>query len=92
MDQATLIAGLMDSDRLDEALALADKTLGGGTSGSDAHLHFLRGKILWRLGRRSEAVGAYSRAVELDPSSPARSAIEMASQIDSFFNPDMFNP
>ena len=86
------IDALIDADRLDEAL---DATRSLPDSGSDPDLPqllFLRGKTLWRLGLRSEAIGAYSRSAALAPGGPATRGLELATEIDSFYNPDIFNP
>lgn len=91
MSQTEIITSLISADRLDEALAAADKAI-ASESNASAQLLFLRGKILWRLGRRSEAVSSYAAAAEIDPDSPAARALEHARDIDAFFNPDMFNP
>lgn len=50
------------------------------------------GQTLWRLGRRGEAMSAYARAVEINPQSPARMALEQSREIMDFFNHDMLNP
>jgi len=51
----------------DAALALCDKTLAGAADA--AGLHLRRGYLLYLLDRRGEALSAYRRAAELDPSS-----------------------
>lgn len=76
---------LLASDQPQEALELlADAT--------DAEGLFLKGKALWRLGRRAEATSAYAQAAALDPESPAAQALDHARDIESFFNPDLLNP
>lgn len=68
---------------------LDDSTL---SPGRRAEILFERGKLYWREGNRTEAVADYAAAGELDPMSPATVALQQASDIASFFNPDMFNP
>lgn len=85
------INSLIKTDRLTDALAAADSAIQASPA-PDAALYFIRGKILWRMGRRSEAMSAYALSTELDPDGPAPRAIELASEIDSFFNPDLLNP
>lgn len=58
----------------------------------DARFWFIYGKTLWRLNRRQQAEAAYRRAVEINPDSPARLALEMSEDISAFFNPDLLNP
>ncbi|MDE6556243.1 MAG: tetratricopeptide repeat protein [Duncaniella sp.] len=67
------------------------RTLIAGQSDDDS-LHFALGKLLWRLGRRSEATSEYLKAFQLNPESPARIALENARQVADFFNPDLYNP
>lgn len=78
---------LIDTNHLDEALAAISAEVE-----PDAQLLFLKGKVLWRMGRRAEAVAAYGASVELNPEGPAKLALEHASEIESFFNPDLLNP
>lgn len=86
----TTIRNLLDANRIADALEAADNAL--ADTPADPALIFLRGKILWRLGRRSEAMTAYAEAAELDPAGPARRALEHAADIADFFNPDILNP
>ncbi|MBD5346919.1 MAG: tetratricopeptide repeat protein [Bacteroides sp.] len=85
------IKSLIESDKLEQALSAVDSSIADNVAPA-ATYHFLRGKILWRLGRRSEARREYATAVELDPTSPARVALELATEIEDFFNPDIYNP
>ncbi len=76
-------------DRTDDALELLDRAL---ADKSDADLYYRRGRLLWKLGHKTQAMSDYSRAVDLDPSSPAAAALEMARDIMDFFNHDLYNP
>lgn len=58
----------------------------------DAQALFLRGKLWWRLGRRSCAMNDYAASAEIDPEGPASKALEQARDIEAFFNPDLLNP
>jgi len=53
---------------------------------------FERGKLLWRIGRRADAMNDYSAAADINPSSPAAMALEQARNIDDFYNRDLYNP
>lgn len=86
------VAALIDADRLDEAIEATRSLPDSGIDPDLPQLLFLRGKALWRLGRRSEAIGAYSRSAAIEPGGPASRALELATEIDDFFNPDIFNP
>ncbi len=84
---------LSSEGRIDEAISLATDALGGElTTDERAGLLFERGMLYWRTGNRSKAMTDYMGAVDLDPESPARQALEQARDIEDFFNPDIFNP
>mgnify|MGYP000815850314 CR=1 FL=1 len=57
-----------------------------------APVHIARGKALWRLGRRGEAMSEYSIADRLAPDGEARTLIDHSNAIMDFFNPDLLNP
>lgn len=61
-------------------------------SPDDASLHIARGKALWRLGRRGEAISEYSVADRLAPDGDARTLLDHSAAIMDFFNPDLLNP
>ena len=84
------ISQLIDANRLEEALAALDAIVGGG--GATAEVYYQRGRVNWRLGLRAAAVTDYEHAVALDSGSPARCALEMARDVEAFFNPDLLNP
>lgn len=58
----------------------------------DDEAYFLRGKLRWRTGDRSGATSDYAHAAAINPASGAVRALEMARDIESFFNPDLLNP
>lgn len=58
----------------------------------DARGWYVAGRVAWRMGQRSQAMTCYSRAVAIDPDSPAAYALEQARDIADFFNPDLLNP
>ena len=51
-----------------------------------------RGKLLWGLDRRGEAISAYEQAAAIDPQGPAAPLLEHTRAIMDFFNPDLLNP
>lgn len=81
---------LASQGRTDEAIALLDEIITASPASGDAL--FLRGKLLWKLGRRAEATSDYIKAADIDPDGPASRALEMARSVESFFNPDLLNP
>lgn len=52
----------------------------------------LRGKLLWRVARRAEAIADYRRALAIRPDGPARAALEIANDIFAFHHSDLLNP
>lgn len=53
---------------------------------------FERGKRLWAEDRHGEAMSCYNEAIALDPESPARVALEMATRIMDFRDVQQLNP
>lgn len=51
-----------------------------------------KGKLLWRLDRRGEAISAYEEGAKLDPAGPCSTLLEMSGDIMNFFNKDLLNP
>lgn len=58
----------------------------------DASLLIEKGKLLWRLGKRGEAMSAYEAAAAIEPDGAAPLLIEHSNAIMDFFNPDLLNP
>lgn len=102
MEKFNEIDRFVSEGRLAEAIEalglLIDETTVGKTEADEttdkelAGMYFRRGKLYWRLSRRGEAQSDYARAVALDPQSPARVALGQAREVESFFNPDLYNP
>lgn len=86
------IEELISQNRLDEAIEELTKLTADGSCEVDDELLFTFGKLLWRAGRRSEAMEAYAKACEINPDSPAGVALQQAREIFQFFNPDLLNP
>lgn len=81
---------LISHNLTSEAINLVNDTIDSEPLNDNAW--FWRGKLHWRMGNRRQAINDYNKAVELNPNSPAQRAIELAQDIDNFFNPDIFNP
>lgn len=86
----TQINALIEQNSLDEALAELDALI--AAEGQSAPALFMRGKVHWRLGHRSQATSDYAASASLDPEGPAVQALEQARAIEAFFNPDLLNP
>lgn len=90
MDKIQIVDTLISENRLEDALRLLNETIAESSDSDD--LYFRRGKLRWRLGDRSGAMGDYAQASELNPASPAVKALEQAYDVANFFNPDLYNP
>ncbi len=53
---------------------------------------YLKGRVYWQRGDRSQAMSCYARSSALDPDGPASYAMQQARDIADFFNPDLLNP
>lgn len=51
-----------------------------------------KGKLLWKLNRRGEALSAYEEGALLLPEGQASLLLEHSRSIMDFFNPDLLNP
>lgn len=80
---------MMSAGDYDNALEAFNNAI---ETGGDAELFYQRGRLLWKLGRKTEAMSDYGRAVELDPESQAAVALKMAREVMDFFNRDLYNP
>ena len=83
------IQELIDSGMLKEALAFAEDAL--KEVPSDDTFHYLKGKILMRMGDWKGATDAYLQADALNPEGPAREQLVMIKDIMDFYNKDMYN-
>ncbi|MCM1336282.1 MAG: hypothetical protein NC187_04500 [Candidatus Amulumruptor caecigallinarius] len=71
---------------------LTAKIQGTANAQSKADLLVSRGKLLWSLQRRREAINDYTEAAALYPAGPAPALLEHSMEILNFFNPDLYNP
>lgn len=51
-----------------------------------------RGMKYWTLNNRQLAINDYLRAIEINPESKAKTALEYANSILDFYNKDLYNP
>ena len=85
-----IIQKLLSENSLDEALRQLDSHL--SETPDDADALFLRGKTRWRLGDRAGATTDYAGAAALCPDGPAARALELARDVEAFYNTDLYNP
>lgn len=90
MTEAQKIKNIIAGKNTEEALAALEQAL--LTEPSNALMLVEKGKLLWRLNRKGEAMSAYETAAQIDPEGPARLLIEHSNSIMDFFNPDLLNP
>ena len=90
MQKTENIESLIANGDYDEARKRLDSLL--ASAPENAQAWYVAGKLAWRLGNRSEAMTCYSRAVAIDPDSPAAYALQQAREIADFVNPDLLNP
>ena len=84
-----VVERLIADNKLEEALVILNDAL---NVANDAELHYQRGRLLWKMGRKTEAMSDYATASQLDPSSPATAALELAREIMNFYHRDLYNP
>lgn len=90
MDKIKIIDTLVAENKLEDGVSALGELIAETPDSDD--LYFRRGKLRWRLGDRSGAMGDYAKASELNPESPAVKALEQAYDVANFFNPDLYNP
>lgn len=81
---------LVSENNIQGALTLINQMIDGNPESDE--LYFRRGKLYWRMGDRSAAMGDYAKAQSINPDSPTSKALEMAYDVANFFNPDLYNP
>ena len=84
------IEELINENRLNDALLLLNNEI--TQCQNNDKLYFTRGKLHWRLGNKPQAITDYEHAVDINPDSPARIALDNARDVIAFFNPDLYNP
>ena len=83
------IVGIAENDP-EQAIVMLNSIVEAGEA--DDRTYYIMGRLYWRLGNHAEAVNCYRRALELNPESDARHALEIATSVFDFFNPDLLNP
>ena len=84
------IKALLEADKADEAIALLEQWRSGGGA-MDDRLFYLLGNAWRKKGNWQMAMNNYLEAVQLNPESPARQALDIAREILDFYNTDMYN-
>ena len=84
------VLSLLEANEADEAIVLLDgyRTAGGPM---DDSLFYLLGNAYRKKGNWQMAINNYLEALNLNPESPAKQALEIANDILDFYNKDMYN-
>lgn len=81
---------LLAQSRADEAIEAMESYRQQGGEMND-RLFYLLGNAWRKKGNWQMAMNNYLEALELNPESPARQALEIAQEILAFYNKDMYN-
>ena len=84
------ITALLQEDKADEAIAALEAFRSAGGVMDDS-LFYLLGNAWRKKGNWQMAMNNYLEAVQLNPESPARQALDIAREILDFYNKDMYN-
>lgn len=84
------ITALLQEDKADEAIAALEAFRSAGGVMDDS-LFYLLGNAWRKKGNWQMAMNNYLEAIHLNPESPAAQALEIAEEILSFYNKDMYN-
>lgn len=92
MDIYEEILQKINHNELEQARAMAQSLVDAAPAGADEKALYLLGKIEWKCGNMSAAIGHYSAAVRINPDSEAATALEQARSIMNFYHRDLYNP
>ncbi len=91
IDDIERAKGLLEADKVQEAIALLDMLIADEEDMLKDEAFYVRGNAFRRGNHWREAINSYTRAIELNPQSPALAMRESCIEILNFFNKDMFN-
>lgn len=83
------IKSLIDTEQTQKAMLLLDEIIKNHPKEDEAY--YLKGNIFRKSENWAEAMNAYTKAIEINPSSPAKQSWDFCTEILKFFNKDMFN-
>lgn len=84
------IERMVEEGAYEEALRALDGNVGAEPANDLWYL--MRGQLLWRLGENAKAMSDFAHAVQINPDSPAKAALDLTRSVMDFYNPDMLNP
>lgn len=74
----------------EEAIAELDKMIVADPRNEEALIE--RGMLHWGCGHRAQAMNDYYAAIEINPESRARQALQSVMSILDYYNKDLYNP
>jgi tetratricopeptide (TPR) repeat protein len=83
---------LLDQNNIGEAIALLEKLVEDPSNENKDVAYYVLGNAYRRGNNWQNAINSYSRAIELNPSSPAKEMRASCIKILDFYNKDMYNP
>lgn len=86
------IEHLLHISKPNDAIKLIDSCINQCNTLQSSYAYYLRGNAYWQLGNRRMAINNYNKSIEIDPNSPAKTALRNANDILDFFNHDIYNP
>ena len=81
---------LLEQSRADDAIAAMESYRSGGGEMND-RLFYLLGNAWRKKGNWQMAINNYLEAIDLNPESPAKQALEIAGELLAFYNKEMYN-
>ena len=82
---------LLNSDKVAEAIELLGRLIEDEDTNLKDEAYYLRGNAFRRGNNWKQAIDDYTRAIELNPNSPALAMRQSCIEILDFYNKDMFN-
>ncbi|MDE5841288.1 MAG: tetratricopeptide repeat protein [Muribaculaceae bacterium] len=83
----------MENDNIPSEIADRLRILSGHLQAvEDEEAYIERGRLLWSLGRRREAINDYLAAQKINPAGKATQLLKATYEILDFYNKDLFNP
>lgn len=83
---------LLDENKVQEAIALLENLVTDSSIENKDYAYYVLGNAYRRGNHWQDAINSYSRAIELNPESPAKDMRASCIKILDFYNKDMYNP
>lgn len=83
---------LLDGNKIEEAIDFLKTLVEDSQEENKDIAYYVLGNAYRRGNNWQDAINSYSRAVEINPSSPAKEMRASCIKILDFYNKDMYNP